>query len=63
MGTITVSSGRDCVLIILFLLYGSKAGHFEGNLIMMGQYDNQPSYWKKNESNIIQLNTIHKQHI
>ena len=48
MGTIIGSSGRDCVLIILILLYGSKAGHFEGNLIMMGQYDNQPSYWKKN---------------
>ena len=33
------SSGRDCVLIILFQLYGSKAGLFEGNLLWPGQYD------------------------
>ena len=33
------SSGRDCVLVALFQLYGSKAGLFEGNLIWMGQYD------------------------
>ena len=40
------SSGRDCVLIILFQLYGSKAQLFV--------YDPQPPYWKKkkNESNI-----------
>ena len=33
------SSGRDCVLIILFQLHGSKAGLFEGNLCWVGQYD------------------------
>ena len=32
MHTITGSSGRDCVLIISFQLYGFKAGFFEGNL-------------------------------
>ena len=30
MRTIIVSSGRDCALVILFQIYGSKAGHFEG---------------------------------
>ena len=39
MHTITGSSGRDCVLIILFQLYGFKAGFFEGNLFRVGQYD------------------------
>ena len=33
MCTIIGSSGRDCVLIILFQFYGSKAGLFESNLI------------------------------
>ena len=42
------SFGRGCVLVILFQLYGSKAGLFEGNLFWVGQYDPQPSYWKKN---------------
>ena len=42
------SSGRDCVLIILFQFYGSKAGLFESNLSWVGQYDPQPSHWKKN---------------
>ena len=32
-------SGRECVLIILFRLYCSKAGHFESNLFWLGQYD------------------------
>ena len=35
--TIIGSSGRDCVLIILFQLYGTKAEIFEDNL-----------FWKKN---------------
>ena len=39
MYTIIGSSGRDCVLIILFQLYGTKAGFFEGNLFWVGQYD------------------------
>ena len=39
MRTIIGSPGRDCVLIILFQLYGSKAGHFQGNLFWVGQYD------------------------
>ena len=37
--TIIGSSGRDCVLIIVFQLYGSKAGHFKGNLLWVHQYD------------------------
>ena len=49
MHTIIGSSGRDCVLIILFQLYGTRAGLFEGNLSWVGQYEHsQPSYWKKN---------------
>ena len=32
-------SGRDCVLITLFQLYGSKAGLFEGNSFWVGQCD------------------------
>ena len=56
MLTIIGSSGRDCVLIILFQVYGSKAELFESNLIWVGQNDPilsalpppllQPSYWK-----------------
>ena len=34
--------------MIVFQLYGSKAGLFEGNLFWVGQYDAQLSYWKKN---------------
>ena len=33
------SSGRDCVLIILFHLYASKAGLFEDNLSEVHQYE------------------------
>ena len=40
--TIKGFSGRDCVLIIIFQLYSSKTGLFEGNLFWMGQYD--PSF-------------------
>ena len=32
MRTIIGSSGRDCVLIILFQLHGSKTGLFEANI-------------------------------
>ena len=50
MLTIIGSSGRDSVLMILFQLYGTKAGHFK--VICSGgggQYDSSPhsSYWKK----------------
>ena len=38
-GTIICSSGRDCVLIILFQLEDSKADLFEGDLLRVGQYD------------------------
>ena len=38
MHTIIGSSGRDYALIILFQLYGSKTGLFEGNFFWMGQY-------------------------
>ena len=49
MHTIIGSSGRDCVLVIVFQLDASKAGLFEGNLFWVGQYDlNQPSFRKKN---------------
>ena len=48
MHLIIGSSGRDCVLIILFQFYGCRAGIFEGDLFWMSQYDSpQPSYWKK----------------
>ena len=40
MCIIVGSSGRNCVLIILFQLYGSKTGLFESNLFWVGQYDN-----------------------
>ena len=33
------SSGRDCVLIILFQLYGSKTGLFESDFFWLGQYE------------------------
>ena len=39
MHTIIGSSGRDCVLIILFQLYGSKGGLFESNSFWVGHYD------------------------
>ena len=38
MRTIVGFSGRDCVLIILFQLYGSKTRLSEGNLFWVGQY-------------------------
>ena len=38
MHTIIGSSGGNCVLIILFQHYDSKAGHFESNLFWVGQY-------------------------
>ena len=40
MRTIIGSSERDYVLIILFPLYGPKAGPFECNLFWMGQWYN-----------------------
>ena len=46
--TIIGCSGSDCVSIILFQLYGSKARLFEGNLFWVSQYYPQTSYWKKN---------------
>ena len=39
MHIVTGSSGRDRVSIILFQLYGTKNGLFEGNLFWVGQYD------------------------
>ena len=38
------SSEKDCVLIILFQIYGTKAGLFEGNLFKVGQYDHFPTF-------------------
>ena len=38
---------------IVFRLYGTKDGLFEGNLFWVGQYDHpQPLYWRKNYFNI-----------
>ena len=42
MHTIIGSSGRDHVLIILFQLYGPKAGLFKSNLFSVGQCDSLP---------------------
>ena len=39
MHTIIGSPGRDCILIILFQVYGSRDGLFEGYFILEGQYD------------------------
>ena len=39
MRTIIGPSGRSCVFIILFQLYGSRTWTFEGNLFWVGQYD------------------------
>ena len=50
--TIIGLPGRDCVLITLFQLYGSKAGNFEGNLFWVGQYDS-PNYHIGRKSNPI----------
>ena len=33
-----LSSGRDCGLIALFQIHGSKAGLFESNLFWVGKY-------------------------
>ena len=37
MCTIIGYSGRDCVLIMLFQLYGSKAGLFQVDLFWVGK--------------------------
>ena len=39
MRIILGSSGSDCVLVILFELYGFQVGLFQGNLFWLGQYD------------------------
>ena len=39
MCTIIGSSVGKSVLIVLFQLYGSKAGRFESNLFWLDQYD------------------------
>ena len=44
MCTIIGSSEKDCVLIILFQIYSTKAGLFEGNLFKIGQYDHFPIF-------------------
>ena len=44
MHKIICSSGRDCVLIILFQLYGSTAGLFDDSLFWVGQYDPPPTF-------------------
>ena len=42
MCTFASSSERDYVLFILFQLYGSKTGLFEGNLFWVGHNDPPP---------------------
>ena len=44
MHIIIGSSGRSCVLMILFQLYDTKAGLFEGNLLWAGQNDHFPTF-------------------
>ena len=39
MHTIISASRRDCALVTLIQIYGSKAGFFEGNLFWVGKYD------------------------
>ena len=39
MRSIIGSSGRDCVFIILFQLYGCRTGLSKSNLFKVGQYD------------------------
>ena len=65
MRTITGSSGRDCVLIILFQLYGSKPGLFESNLFWVGQYDHLRNLriGRRTSPILIYLNAIPKQPI
>ena len=47
------SSERDCALVILFQIYGSKAGLFEGNLLWVDQHDLLTFILEvKNQSNI-----------
>ena len=43
MGTI-IGSGRDCVLIILFQLYGCKVGLFQGDLFWGGGVSMTPNF-------------------
>ena len=59
MHTIIGSSGSNCVLIILFQLYGSKAALLEGHLMWVVQYDS-PTFILEEEliqykCNLIQL--------
>ena len=65
MCTIIGSSGWEFVLIILFQLYGSKAGLFESDLFWVGQYAPPPPNLHIGKTNpvLTQLNTILKQHI
>ena len=45
MRAIIGSSGRGCVLIILFQLYGSKAEFFKVyTLLWVGQYDSPTTF-------------------
>ena len=66
MPTIICSSRRGCVLIILFQLYGSKAGLFEDNLFWLGHSitaSPPPSNLHIGRRTKIQLDAILKQPI
>ena len=59
MHTIIGSPGRDCILIILFQVYGSRDGVFEGYFILEGQYDHQNFHiGRKTNTILIYLNTF-----
>ena len=65
--TILGSSRRDCVLIILFQLYDSKSGPFEGNLFWVSVWHSPPptnlQIGRRTNPILIQHNTILKQPI
>ena len=65
MRTVIGSSGRDCVLIILFQLCVSKAGLFERNFFWVGHYDSllNLNIGRRTNPILIKLNTILTQHI
>ena len=58
MCTIIGSSGRDCILIILFQLYGCKTRLFEGNLFWIDQYSNRRSKSSNLLNDLVNFNKI-----
>ena len=56
--TIIGTSGRDCILIIFFQLYGCKTSLFEGNLFWIGQYLNRNSKSSNLPNDLVNFNKI-----